>query len=39
MPPGPPDCPRCKGTGKMPDYSACPDCHGTGKKTTPPSAT
>ena len=33
MPPGPPDCPRCKGTGKMPDYSACPDCNGTGKKT------
>jgi DnaJ-class molecular chaperone len=31
MPPAAPDCPRCNGTGKMPDSSACPDCKGTGK--------
>lgn len=31
MPPAKPDCPRCNGTGKMPDSSACPDCNGTGK--------
>ena len=35
MPPAKPDCPRCQGTGKMPDYSACPDCKGTGKMGGP----
>jgi DnaJ-class molecular chaperone len=36
MPPAMPDCPRCNGSGKMPDHSACPDCNGTGKKPATP---
>ena len=35
MPPSMPDCPRCGGTGRMPDYTTCPDCRGTGKMTSP----